>query len=504
MRNFWKKYHKWAGLIFAFILIMYSISGIILNHRQLFSSIDIKRKYINEHYHYKNWNNGFVKSAIKLSEDSLLIYGVSGLWTAKNDFSNLKNLNQIFPVGVDNHKINSIIKDNDGKIYIANQFALYEGFYPNFKKIDIDLENDRLSDIIYKDDSIYLLSRSHIFINNKGSNTWQKKTLVAPIDYKKEESLFKQIWLLHSGELFGEIGKLFVDFIALIFIFLSISGIIYMFFPKYVKYLYSKRKDNKTEKKFLNLNNKWHNKIGLKFFWVSIFVIITGMCLRPPLMIPLILGKSKPIPYSKLDSPNAWNNKLRAIRWDDIEKEWILSTSLGFFTTKSLDLPAKYVDISPKVSPMGINVFERNPKNPNEWLIGSFNGLFRWDRKNNKIYNYFDNKEASKDSFSPISDFLISGFYYDKSNNISNIFDYEKGLITNNNERTIIQNQGDRLDNEKISLWNLALEVHVGRFYAPWMGIWIELFAFFAGLLGLFVFISGIKILKKNSKKYIE
>jgi hypothetical protein len=35
----YKKLHKWPGLIIAFVLLYYGFTGIIMNHRGLFSGV---------------------------------------------------------------------------------------------------------------------------------------------------------------------------------------------------------------------------------------------------------------------------------------------------------------------------------------------------------------------------------------------------------------------------------------------------------------------------------
>lgn len=66
MKNFWKKYHKWVGLFFSFFILMFCFSGIVLNHRTLFSKAEVSRNWMPESYHYKNWNNGIIKGTLRL------------------------------------------------------------------------------------------------------------------------------------------------------------------------------------------------------------------------------------------------------------------------------------------------------------------------------------------------------------------------------------------------------------------------------------------------------
>ena len=54
-------WHKWGGLFFTFFLLMFCISGIILNHRKAFSPFDIPRSILPKAYHNDNWNLGAVK-----------------------------------------------------------------------------------------------------------------------------------------------------------------------------------------------------------------------------------------------------------------------------------------------------------------------------------------------------------------------------------------------------------------------------------------------------------
>jgi len=103
--KFLRKYHKWLGLLSIVFVILFSFSGIILNHRQLVSNIDIDRSLLADEYQYNNWNNAAVKGTEKISNDSILIYGNIGVWLTDSTFSDFKDFNNGFPAGIDNKKI---------------------------------------------------------------------------------------------------------------------------------------------------------------------------------------------------------------------------------------------------------------------------------------------------------------------------------------------------------------------------------------------------------------
>ena len=116
MIKFFRKYHKWLGVIYALIILSYVFSGIILNHRDTLSGIDINRKLLPEVYSYRNWNNAAVKSSLKISSDSILLYGNIGIWLTDSTFSGFSDFNPGFPKGVDNQKIYHIIKSTGNGI----------------------------------------------------------------------------------------------------------------------------------------------------------------------------------------------------------------------------------------------------------------------------------------------------------------------------------------------------------------------------------------------------
>ena len=132
------------------------------------------------------------------------------------------------------------------------------------------------------------------------------------------------------------------------------------------------------------------------FIVLLVLISFTGMFLRPPLMIAIIRSSITPLPYSTMDSDNAWHDKLRAIRYDENIGKWLLSTSEGFYRLQSLDTVPQSIKSAPPISPMGINVFE--PYKDSLWLVGSFSGMFIWDVEKNITYDYFTN-DVHKPSF---------------------------------------------------------------------------------------------------------
>ena len=89
-----KKLHRWPAIIIAFFAIVFAFSGIVMNHRGLFSSIDVSRKLMPDNYEYNNWNLAAVRGAIATDSITNLMYGNIGIWKTSDDFLHFEDFNQ--------------------------------------------------------------------------------------------------------------------------------------------------------------------------------------------------------------------------------------------------------------------------------------------------------------------------------------------------------------------------------------------------------------------------
>lgn len=143
--KWFKKYHKWPGLIFALFILLFSVSGIIMNHRSLFSFVDVNRKWLPGNYEYNNWNMAAVKSAVKLPDDSLLVFGNVGIWKTDSSFSTFRDFNKGFPNGIDNRKIYSLLHTHNHRLIAGTLFGLFE-YNNGWEKINIPVKAITITD----------------------------------------------------------------------------------------------------------------------------------------------------------------------------------------------------------------------------------------------------------------------------------------------------------------------------------------------------------------------
>lgn len=497
-----RKWHKWAGLVLSFFFIIFALSGIFLNHREGISSIDIPRSYLPAGYKYDNWNNGALKGSFRLSQDSVLLYGGVGLLITDSLASDISYYEEGLKAGADNRIVGNIVRTNNGDVFSATTFDLYKLDKPNNKwsLLSQELDTDeRISDIQAQGDSLIILTRSYAFVSLYPYQQFHKIELKAPEGYKKETSLFRFMWTLHSGELFGMPGRLFVDMLGIVSIILCVTGIIFTFFPKIIKRRKARKKDGKPYTTVWKKSIKIHNKLGVTLLAFLLVLVLSGTFLRPPLLIAIIRAKISTLPGTILNDDNPWFDKLRCIRYDKSEKSWILYSSEGFYQLDNFESTPKRIQSPPPVSVMGVTVFEQDESG--RWLTGSFSGVYYWDRKTGKSIDAYTLRPViMQRGGPPVVTNAVSGYSAD-INNMVTIFDYNLGARGLRQGDNFAPMPGHIKDNGRMSLWHLCLETHVGRIYSPVIGIFSDFFIFLSGSLIISILISGYFVYRKRYNK---
>jgi hypothetical protein len=509
MSNNWKTYkklHRWPGLIISFILLYYGITGIFMNHRETFSGIDVSREVLPDVYKYHNWNNAAIKGNLVLNKDSILVFGNIGIWLTDSAFKQYKSFNAGFPKGSDNRKIFDVFQAKNGNLYAATLLGLYAFDVGNscWKRLKTGTGRERFVGIEGVGDTIYAINRSFLYKGkSNGEHTvFTKVQLAAPEGYVNQITLFQTVWQIHSGEIFGLPGKFFIDLLGLVTVFLSITGMIYFFFPGWLK---RRLKRNKPAEKIVRINRwslKWHNKIGAWTYIPLIILFFTGIFLRPPLLLTIASANVAPVKFSHLDQPNPWYDKLRDLMYDAEKGIFIFSTFDGMYYMDRTNLKPISFQNQPPVSVMGINTLEQY--GPDKYLIGSFSGLFLWNPSNPKVLNFIDGTIYQENSNGrPIGDYKISGTIKDVNGKLY-MADYDKGILPLWHDHVFPEMPENVRNESKMSLWNLSLEIHTGRFFQDVLGLFYILMVPLSGIAGIIVVLSGYILWKKKYKKSLQ
>ena len=488
----WKKHHKWLGIGFAFFMLMFCLSGIVLNHRAFFAECEVNRGWLPSDYHFKQWNGGLLKGSLVWQADSsgkdVLIYGNSGVWATTDGGRHFDDFNTGFPLGADFKSIKALALAPDSSLWAANQFGLYRYDVPTHTWVVADLtlqEEDKISDMTFKGDTLLVVGRSYVYTSTDYHH-FDVLQLQAPVGYDGKVSLFRTVWSTHNGEMFGLVGKLLMDGVAVVLILLSLTGILYWLLPKYIHRRKRAGKSVKGCAQGLKHTLNWHDNIGRYTFFVLLFVSFTGWCLRPPVLIALVSAKVPAIPGTVMDSENPWRDQLRLLRYDEACGDWLLSTSEGLYSLSSLTAAPVKIEKAPPISVMGLNVWQKDDEG--NWLMGSFSGMFRWNREKDVVTDYFTGEITEAVDGPPFGKFAASGYTSDFT---------KEPLVVEYNHGTDGLAMPEQFACLPMSLWNLALEVHTGRIYTI-LGPATLIFIFFAGIIAMWCLYSGYVIRRKR------
>jgi len=456
-----------------------------------------------EVYSYHNWDNASARGVIKISADSVLLYGNMGIWLSNSNYSFFKDFSEGYESGIDHKKICKILKTSKNKLLAGSLFGLHY-YDKNAKKwiqikLPSEIHNPRIVDITEKNDSLFLLTRSFLLIT-KDLKEFKIQQLPNPENYDQKIGLFKTFWLLHSGEAYGLAGVLFVDFIGIILIFLSLTGLFYFINKLRIK----KQTEQTALTKKLKKQNlwylKWHNKLGWIFAFFLIVITFTGMFLRPPLLIPIATSRVNKLPLSTLDSENAWYDQLRRINYDSLHHRFVIATlNAVYYSDDNFKSPLKKFKHQPPISVMGYNVFEQ--KDSSNFLVGSFLGLFMWNTETGYIKDCVKKEKYTQPTSlgSPVGDYMITGFLPDFHGDTI-LFDYDKGAISLSKTKNFPLMPSE-IKNTPMSLWNMSVEYHTGRVLEALIGPFYILIVPLIGLFTLFILISGIIVWWKIYRK---
>lgn len=482
----WRTAHRWIGLLMAVLMLPMCISGIILNHRQLFAGCSVSRSLLPAGYRIADFNNGVVRGTLEMPDGHVLVYGNSGLWLTDTAFTTAADFNAGLPRGIDRRTVRNVTRTADGRLWCATQFGVYSMENGRWREHLLPGNDERLTDLTLTPDSTSVVAVTRSAVYPLTAAGFARVVPAAPEGHKERVTLMRTLWLLHSGELFGLPGQLVVDAVALVIAFLCVTGIILFVLPYALRRRIGARA--KRMAGTMKWNIHWHNRTGYVTIFFTLLIALTGMCLRPPLMIPCVMTSTAPLPGSTLHSPNAWHDKLRALRWEPTLGRWLMATSSGFALADADFGSVSLLDrrMTPPVSPMGVNVMETT--GPGQWLIGSFSGLYRWNLEDGSVTDSFTDEslEAAGSHGRTASHHLVSG-YSTHFGERPVTFDYSIGADG-------LKAMPEVLAHQPMSLWNFALELHVGRCYAPVLGPLSGLYVFLSGLLLIVALISGLVI----------
>lgn len=487
--------HKWIGL-FLFIYISYmSITGILLNHPEFFSGIDAPRAITPKQYDFGNWNRSSLISVLK-GDSSEFIIGFNGIYEIDSKGATKSIMSKPFPESAWNMKTKSAILTNieSQKMIIAGTFdGIYSYNLTNKKwqKSALNGESKKIMKIIEAQDTIYAFSESEMYVSAKDKLNF-KSVRLCKLNKEDSFSALEYFFELHSGEFLGHFGKILYDIVGIIAVFLSISAFYIWFYPKKRKFESKRNKLHSLKQlKIFQIFNKYHLKLGIWVFAILSIMALTGIFMRPPLIMYILSGKIPNHYHIGISKESDFSGKIRNVMYHPIAKVFIFDTKDGVYAQNAQHSP-HLVDVFLPVPifAMGATVFEADTLG--NMFVGSFAGLYKIDGQSGRVEDVTSGNLRQGQSIGRPSENLITGYFTgdDGTKYISTHFSGIRALDGELNPKYSMPKE--IAENLNLSLWNYAFELHNGRFFADWIGNLYILIVPLGGILFLFVICSGV------------
>ena len=486
--------HRWLGLVLAAFIVLYALSGIVLNHRALVSRFHVSRSWLPDGFQYEAWNNGAVKGAVSVNDREALLYGAIGVWRGTADFRDLYPCNQGLPPGADRRHIKRLYRTAEGQLLAGTRYGLYRWDEPQgrWRSVPLPMRDAHVVDMTRKDDTLYVLTRSDVLAGPITQlDALRPVSLPPPPGWDGRISLFRLLWHLHDGALLGLPGKLLVDSLGVVLIVLTFTGACLFLGPRWIKWR-KRRGTGRTPRavRLVRWSRTWHRRVGICAVFFLAACVLLGMFLRPPLLLAVIRKRAKTWPGTALHNAGPWHDRLRRLHYDASRDRFVLSTADGFYVFDgSLGSRPYRPAVEPPVSVMGVTVFEQHA--PGLYLVGSFMGLYMWNPERHAVVNWITKEAPSRGRVRlPFGQHLVSGYVRDTAGR-EFVFDYRQGAMPLGHAATF-PTMPDDARHTPMSLWALALETHTGRVYSVFP-TWLQmLWVFISGLGVLGVLVTGV------------
>ncbi|MCL3781966.1 PepSY domain-containing protein [Prolixibacteraceae bacterium JC049] len=486
--------HKYFGLLLLLFLFWMSVSGVLLNHPQTFRKISLPSWAVPEAYHPENWNRSTLKGVVNVKPDSLLLYGNQGVFITNSIKENISPfMKGEFPVEAWEKRTNHVVFDKKyNRILAATNKGLYYTLplKNNWIKLELPSSYTPIKKIIKLPHNWLLVTDSEFFVSPNAQKLDFKIFTPNRNTEETSVSLITLFFQLHDGSIWGLPGRLLWDLFGLALAFLCVSAFYIWYYPKRWKRSF-KRKNiaiPAKEKQKRSFHFKYHKKIGWYLAIPLILITLTGMFLRPPLLVSLIGGKIEKKWYPAITNNNAWYHKIRNGFYDSENEKIVLDCSDGIWSG-TLEQSFEKQRLPLRIFAMGATVFEE--EKPGTWLVGSFGGLHEFNIKNQ--YNKSLLPQIQRARRGAPGNILVTS-YVRFSEQESYVLGHYKGLcyLDGTSAHSEIKMPETIKKAYKMPLWNFLFELHNARIFKGWVGAFYMLIIPLGGLLCLLIMLSGI------------
>ncbi len=492
--------HKYIGLALILFLMWMSITGVVMNHPDLIAGVSVPGWLVPPQYPIKNWNRSAITRVIYSQKDPRVVFaaGKQGVWRSTDGGRTFEPFMEGLPESRYYRKTNHLFLKEGGSdiLLAATQYGLYRRDLSGgeWRRVALSEEPGPVKKILVVRDTLWVLSESHLFVARDSAYTvFQQRALERPAE-EHTVTLVRLFFDLHDGKVWGLPGKLLFDLTGIILFFLNISA----FYSWYYPWKRRRNSQNTVRRSSSRLRRlfKWFLRYHLKLgIWTAAILFImgaTGMFMRPPLLAVLANKQIARAWYPGPLPANPWDKKIQNALYDAQEDRVIIAAVDGLWSAPaSLKEPFRKLELDVPIFVMGATVFE--PYGAGGYLVGSFNGLYHWERATGHSVDMLTGKVAREVSPVRPAEKMITA-YITTPEGRRFINTHEQGILPlGEGERgALFQMPPQLLRDYRMPLWNYLFEIHNGRFFKDVIGKWYILLVPLGSLLFVLITLSGV------------
>lgn len=488
--------HKYLGLLLIVFLMWMSISGILLNHPELIANVSAPNWLTPKSYKVENWNRSSLINLLYSQHNPDIVYlaGKKGVWKSVDGGRSFSAMNNGFPHSDFYLKTNHILlwgKDQsllfaatDGGLFVCDLVT------DIWRPVPLSGRPEKVVRLLEVEQRLLAFTDSHVYSSPPPFDLKFERVSVVREVKERQVSLIKVFFDLHDGSILGASGRLLYDAIGVVLFFLSFSAFYGWFYRKHIKHQSSSTR--KIFKPFIyRLILKYHIRTGI---WTAALLIViggTGLFMRPPLIAAIADIYIPAKYYPGFLDENPWSEKIQNALYDRNTGQIVIAASDGLWRGNAdFSNPFAKVAFNVPLFVMGATVFEQDQDN---YLIGSFSGMFRYNPRRDQAVNLFTGVVGKAESSIKPAELMVAG-YFKTPQGEEFITTHEQGLLPladaeRSNRFTVPQTLNR---NYRLPLWNYMFELHNGRIFKDFIGNFYILIIPIGAFLFLLLVFTGV------------
>jgi hypothetical protein len=508
--------HKYLGLALLLYAVLMGLTGILVNHPDWLRELSVPGWLVPAQYHVEDFDRGALARACWSERDPArgFVAGTEGVWTTADGGRSFDAHDEALPRSPWRRLTHDLMLVEDlgpPRLLAACESGLWtcDPLRADWRRVPLgagteDADHavpatavdEPVRALLRVGDDLVAVTGSGFF---RGPLAADRLTLAAVSSSRalpetgpaRDVSLVWLLFDLHSGEVFGLLGRLLVDAVGLVIVFLGLSAFWLWYFPGRLRRHPGERAGAAARGLF-----RWmfrnHLRLGI---WVGASLVLlsaTGFLMRPPLLI-LPASLSLDVERYPGQAPgSSWHERIHRAVHEPDTATILVETSEGFWRgADDLSAPFEPTGLDLPIHVMGSNVLALDAERG--LVVGSFSGAFHADRAAGEVLDALTDAPAGEVSRYRSAETMVTG-YFRAANGDRFVSTWHDGVqALDGVDRAGRFAQPEALaERFRMPLWNYAFELHNGRFFRDWIGGLYFLLPIVGSLLFLLLSLTGI------------